>query len=970
MDFIVFPHLIESLRKSLVATGILTTLLVLTGPLQSVSLQPEEAQAQVIGICSDSNPNPSFIVQDCDTRAAGFAGLESQVLDDLLSLHRLPESDRGRLRTWERNAVRAGMFENLITIIQKDPGGLTTETDDDRTPTEQNMVDAIADLVTERRIAAAQYSIDQYNAWNASPCTYQAPHGFTYDRDNAWCDIDIVKTFRGPIPPSLEDFLHYGFADIYKDFKTGGAAELISGETARLMGVIVGLVAVGIAAAVGAKIGASLAVGLGIIHAIHPFMAATVGSAANHVAISSVAGAASGGVGALSIGAVAAIIVLAIVIIVIQAITVVAQTQIPVQLQEGLNQAQAGVNLRALAQSDGGKAEIYAAFILSTIPDFPNNGSVPAAQATDRTFVVTDAPGNRTHSQTINYQCWNPAHCQGEDLEHTARIHEGWFVDKSDDSGIERMTLGIDYINWDGEGWTASRIGPQKFLHSRTGDDDAEDFVSEEIKFRDAAGANLTAVLNHPPTDPPRPVADHPVNNGTFELNWPPASTDPDGDSVTYTLFRCDANTVEFVNDVAICDLSAVASGLTSTTYAFTEGAPENAGLFRYYAKASDGRLESSVFAPLSVPILVDKQPPVISLVARAPAANAYGWNNTDVTVEWSCSDTSAIPEVPPSGVVFETVSETVETEGHNQSVEGICADKAGNIASNTVEGISIDKIAPIPLFDGPYVVDEGSSIQLSSVNSTDALSGIASAAFALDGDDQFDDGDPATFNAIEGTTFPLVKLRVEDRAGNVAIAQTAVTILNVEPTIEEIVTNGPVRQGESVYVRVNASDPGILDTLTYAFDCANDGTFEIQGASNLATCALDPAIATTTIGVRVSDDDGGMTSGTVDVVQTLTLCVHTWTMTLRNPGVGGSCGAGTIPLLLSALSPTTLCVNVSSRELTWKPAGSCSAGQIAHAVPASGPLAYCANTWNRKIRARFGTGSCSAVELPGVIPG
>ncbi len=87
--------------------------------------------------------------------------------------------------------------------------------------------------------------------------------------------------------------------------------------------------------------------------------------------------------------------------------------------------------------------------------------------------------------------------------------------------------------------------------------------------------------------------------------------------------------------------------------------------------------------------IRIDKTAPVITFVSRLPAANANGWNNTNVTVTWSCSDAV-------SGPVSPSVNQTLTTEGSNQSAIGTCTDLAGNTASNTQTGINIDKTAPV----------------------------------------------------------------------------------------------------------------------------------------------------------------------------------------------------------------------------------------------------------------------------------
>eukprot|EP00913_Durusdinium_trenchii_P008806 g8272.t1 len=85
------------------------------------------------------------------------------------------------------------------------------------------------------------------------------------------------------------------------------------------------------------------------------------------------------------------------------------------------------------------------------------------------------------------------------------------------------------------------------------------------------------------------------------------------------------------------------------------------------------------------------------------------------------------------------------------------------------------------------------------------------------------------------------------------------VSVGNVAPEITNVTFPAQIDQGNtSSTISVEADDVGTLDTLTYEFDFDNDGRFEV---SSETTPVLLPfsEVGTQTFGVRVRDDDGGV---------------------------------------------------------------------------------------------------------------
>lgn len=96
----------------------------------------------------------------------------------------------------------------------------------------------------------------------------------------------------------------------------------------------------------------------------------------------------------------------------------------------------------------------------------------------------------------------------------------------------------------------------------------------------------------------------------------------------------------------------------------------------------------------------LDTLDPEISFVSRLPEANSFGWNNTDVTVKWSCAETGGTDAsgIDAAASVTEVV---VSQQTETGAAQGRCVDAAGNDDTDTRSPIRIDKVEPEATFDG-----------------------------------------------------------------------------------------------------------------------------------------------------------------------------------------------------------------------------------------------------------------------------
>jgi hypothetical protein len=192
-----------------------------------------------------------------------------------------------------------------------------------------------------------------------------------------------------------------------------------------------------------------------------------------------------------------------------------------------------------------------------------------------------------------------------------------------------------------------------------------------------------------------------------------------------------------------------------------------------------------------SVTVKLDKTAPSIN-PSRNPAPNANGWNNTNVTVTFTCSDAlSGIKSCTGGGSV------TVSTEGANQSVPGTAVDNADNTNNSGVNGINIDKTAP-SLSGAPTTPANADGWYNGAVTihwaCSDALSGIAGSC-------------PADSTISGDGLGQTASATVSDNAGNSANATSspAVDIDTTAPSTDAVAPSG--WQSSDAAVTLTGSD-------------------------------------------------------------------------------------------------------------------------------------------------------------------
>ncbi len=285
----------------------------------------------------------------------------------------------------------------------------------------------------------------------------------------------------------------------------------------------------------------------------------------------------------------------------------------------------------------------------------------------------------------------------------------------------------------------------------------------------------------------------------------------------------------------------------------------------------------------------VDNDPPTIK-AAISPLPNAAGWNNTSVTVTFTCNDAT-------SGVASCPAPQTVTTEG-SSAISGTATDNGGNTASTSTT-VNIDKTVPTMTASASPLANSN-NWNNSDVTVTflcaDSLSGVANCT------------SPVTVST-EGAN-QMVSGTAIDNAGNAAPASATINLDKTPPTIS--ITSpvaGATFTASSVSVTGNVSDSlsGISSvTCNGASATIQSGTF---------TCSVSLAFGSNTITAQATDLAGNPASAAANVFRNSPPSIASLSptsgpvgtpVTLAGSYFGNTQGASTIAFNGALASPST----------------------------------------------------------------
>lgn len=146
-----------------------------------------------------------------------------------------------------------------------------------------------------------------------------------------------------------------------------------------------------------------------------------------------------------------------------------------------------------------------------------------------------------------------------------------------------------------------------------------------------------------------------------------------------------------------------------------------------YWSVDTDGNTEPHKTANFKR----DATDPTLTFDPQSPAANSFGWNNTNVSIHWTAADAMSGLATASSGTLNFT------SEGANQTQSVTPKDNAGNDHLYTTVGVNIDKTKPSttdsePAADGCNGWYHG-TVQV-TLNASDSLSGVQYTKYRVDG--------------------------------------------------------------------------------------------------------------------------------------------------------------------------------------------------------------------------------------------
>ena len=365
-------------------------------------------------------------------------------------------------------------------------------------------------------------------------------------------------------------------------------------------------------------------------------------------------------------------------------------------------------------------------------------------------------------------------------------------------------------------------------------------------------------------------------------------ATDPEGDTLTYSLGGTDASTFSIVSTSGQLQTSGALDYETKTSYSVT-------------ITVSDGSLTDTITVTINVTDVTENRAPVFSTgefsfrvsdIASASVGDSIGTavkaiDADDDTLSYSLGgDDAALFDIDSSSGQLKITQSLIDHTSSAYSIKVIAKDRNGGTAEKSGT-IFVTRIAR-QITNNPPVFADGESTTRSVAENTASGQNIGSAVSATDDDSDdtltysLEGTDAASFSIVstsgqlqtnaaldyETKTSYSVTVKVTDDSGASNNSDSiTVTISITDANDSPVFTNGTTTtrsvaentaSGENIGEPIAATDDDSDDTLTYSLEGTDAASFSIVSTSGQlqTSAALDYETKTSySVTVKVTDD-------------------------------------------------------------------------------------------------------------------
>lgn len=336
------------------------------------------------------------------------------------------------------------------------------------------------------------------------------------------------------------------------------------------------------------------------------------------------------------------------------------------------------------------------------------------------------------------------------------------------------------------------------------------------------------------------------------------SATDPNSDSITFLL---NGNAVATDSEVAGTRSANVNLGR------FTDN-----GSVTYTARAQDrgGNRSNSITRTLIIqnvaPTLTGLNLPNTILEGQSASAYLSATDPGADAISFFLNGQNIGTDDRTSGNRSASTNLGTFTDEGTFSYTGQAIDKDGGSSQTQTQQLTVLNVAPtITNLTQNLTITEGSWFDFAAEAIDPGINDILSFNWDMDGDGIFDDftGKNGRWSYADDGFNPIT-LQVSDGDGGFDWRSFNVTVANVAPTITNLTSDLTVFQNEWFDFMAEAVDPGINDLLQFDWDMNGDGIYDdFIGQSGQWSYADDGLF---TVGLRVSDGDGGVAFASLDV--------------------------------------------------------------------------------------------------------